>query len=236
MTPITDRFSRRHILAQLGIGFAVAGTGVTPALAADEDEGAHNVDDAKTFVQTLADQALGVLTQADVSPEHRKQVFNDLLMERFNMPFLAAFALGVYGPRPGSEGSPGRTPTEEQFEEYKGLFNTFVLEKYSSMLGAYSGQRFKVSDARERGRRDFLVLSKVVNRDGSNVNVIWHVRDYDGELKIIDVRVENISMVVSQREEFGSIIRRGGFSGLLEQLRRHNDSRSQDPVQASTAG
>jgi phospholipid transport system substrate-binding protein len=40
----------------------------------------------------------------------------------------------------------------------------------------------------------------------------------DDEYKIIDVMVEGISMAVSQRQEFGSVLKRNGVERLLQIL------------------
>ena len=56
---------------------------------------------------------------------------------------------------------------------------------------------------------------------GAPARVDWRVRGAPGAYKIIDVVVEGISMVVTQRSEFASVIRRGGgrLDSLTTQLR-----------------
>jgi phospholipid transport system substrate-binding protein len=46
----------------------------------------------------------------------------------------------------------------------------------------------------------------------------WRVRLIDGKHKIIDVMVEGISMAVSQRQEFASVLKRNGVERLLQIL------------------
>ncbi len=210
-------FSRRAVMTALALGLIAA---VAPAAQANSERPDPN--EARRFIQSMTEQAVAVLARTDIDPDEQRRLFSDLLEDRFNLPFLAGLSLGPYRPVRNRDGVPGKTPTEGQYETYLSLFGDFVLSKYSSLLGSYSGESVEVLAARERGRRDMVVQSRVVSPDGSAVAVTWQVRSYDGKLKIIDIQVANVSMVVSQREEFGSVIRRGGFDALLDLLRRHN--------------
>ncbi len=192
-------------LLLLGLGAAL-----TPAqVRADEDDDRPDLEEARGFIKTLADRAIGVLQEEDTSRAERLRVFEELLTKGFDLPFLARLALGRYR----------RSATEEQLAEYDRLFAKFVLNKYSSVLGSYSGERLVVTAARATGRRDVYVTTEIA-RGSEGARVDWRVRKYDdGGLKVIDVVVENISMVISQREEFASVINREGFDGLLRRLR-----------------
>jgi phospholipid transport system substrate-binding protein len=50
------------------------------------------------------------------------------------------------------------------------------------------------------------------------VAVDWRLRDNDGKLAIIDLAVDQVSLLVTQRSEFASVIERGSIDDLLAQL------------------
>jgi len=54
------------------------------------------------------------------------------------------------------------------------------------------------------------------------VKVDWRVRNSNGTLQIIDVVIEGVSMSLTQRSDFSSVIQRGGgnVEALLEHLRK----------------
>ena len=58
--------------------------------------------------------------------------------------------------------------------------------------------------------------------------VDWRVRPRGDGLKVIDVAVEGVSMSVTQRSEFSSVIQRGGgqIESLLQTLRQRVGSAS----------
>ena len=93
--------------------------------------------------------------------------------------------------------------------------------RLGARLGQYSGEKFKVTGARADGDKGTIVDSNILRDPQPAVRVQWRVRQRDGHLKIVDVVVEGVSMAVTQRSEFASVIRkRGGqVSGLIEDLR-----------------
>ncbi|MGF1456196.1 MAG: phospholipid-binding protein MlaC [Alphaproteobacteria bacterium] len=189
---------------------------VAPApVRAQDNDNASNTDarpnetEARAFVKDLADRAIGILRRDGVTKAEQLRVFEDLLTQGFDLDFLARLALGRYR----------RQATPVQLEEYDRLFGKFILNKYSSVLGAYSGEQLVVTSTRAAGRRDIYVTTEIA-RGSDGARVDWRVRQYDDGLRIIDVVVENISMVISQREEFASVISREGFEGLLRRLRQ----------------
>ena len=53
------------------------------------------------------------------------------------------------------------------------------------------------------------------------VKIAWRLLQRDGDLKIVDVRVENLSMAITLRSEYTSMLQRNGgnVSALVSELR-----------------
>jgi phospholipid transport system substrate-binding protein len=49
------------------------------------------------------------------------------------------------------------------------------------------------------------------------------MRFNDGEWKVYDIVVEDISLVTTYQSQFGSTVRRNGIGGLIEELQRKNE-------------
>ncbi len=64
-----------------------------------------------------------------------------------------------------------------------------------------------------------MVVTKVRSQDTAPTRVAYRVRNLDGNYKIIDVLVEGVSLVTTQRSEFSSVVTRDGIDGLLAVLR-----------------
>jgi phospholipid transport system substrate-binding protein len=191
--------TRRNVLA----GFAlILGTLGAPALLAAADPAA--------VINELGNRALEVLGK-NATPAQRVARFHELFREDFDVPGIARFVLGRYW----------KTATPEQQEEFVKLFEDYIAIVYSNQLAAYSGERLRVTGSRTSAE-EAVVASEIIRPTGAPpVKVDWHLTDRNGAYKISDVAVDGISMAVTQRSEFASVIQRNGgqVAGLIAQLR-----------------
>ena len=72
-----------------------------------------------------------------------------------------------------------------------------------------------------------VVSSEIVRPNGAPpAKVDWLLTQHDGAYKISDVIVEGVSMAVTQRSEFASVIQRHGgqVQGLITALRQKTEA------------
>lgn len=165
---------------------------------------------AETFVEGMAERAVAFLADESITTAQQKEEFRKLLNTSFDMNKIARFALGRYW----------RTASKDQQDEYLDLFKAMVLNVYSSRFRDYGGQTFDVTNSRSEGEKD-VIVSSVIKGGNQNVNVDWRVRYNRGSYKVIDVIIAGVSMGLTQRSDFSSVIQRGGgdVSVLIVHLR-----------------
>lgn len=200
--------SRRRFIGGLFAGFiALIGFAGTSDARAAEDAG--------TFIMRMADKAVGALSNPDLSNQDRAERFRTLLREGMDISDVARRALGPYV----------RRATDEELNEFESLLEENIVRKYAILFKNYTGQKVELVDTKE-GRRGTQNVTVLIHRnDGAPpVNVRWVVHEIDGSLKVIDIIVERVSMVTTQKEEFVSVIRRNGgqIDALLQELRERN--------------
>ena len=192
---------RRAFLTATLILAAGAFAPATPAAAAA---------DPAALISQLGNRALEVLGQGS-TPSQRVARFRELLREDFDVPGIARFVLGRYW----------NIATEQQRAEYVKLFEDYVALAYSTRLAEYTGETFKVTGSRPEG--DGAIVSSQIVRPGgaAPVKVDWRLTGRNGVYKISDVSVDGISMAVTQRSEFASVIQHNGgqVQGLIAMLR-----------------
>lgn len=181
----------------------------TPLSEARADETAMDQQLVEHFVQSLADKALTTLQLETISADERRSQFRIILEDGFHLETISLLALGKYR----------RTASADEIEEYQTYFYEFILAKYSELLGTYSGETFVTTGSR-RHKRDVLVDAKIVGTSGPPIKTEWRVRNFDGDMQVIDIKVEGVSMVLSQREEFYSILAQGGMPALIGRLKQ----------------
>ena len=166
--------------------------------------------EATELIEQLGTETLGLLTDKEMARDEQQREVRRLLKKGFAVNTISRFVLGRYW----------RVSTETQQTEYQTLFVEYVIDYLVANLGRYSGQTFQVVGERTDGPRGAIVESRVNSPDGAPVTVHWRVRGTSNGPKIVDVVVEGVSLALTQRAEFASVIQRKGGSvdGLIEEL------------------
>ena len=166
--------------------------------------------DASAFINRLGTEAIAVLGP-QVPPAQRVARFRQLFHNDFDVPGIGRFVLGRYW----------RLATPQEQREFLGLFQEYIVRAYSVRLGQYGGEPFRVTGARPNGP-ETVVSSEILRPNGSRIEVDWYLIGGPGGYKITDVYVGGVSMKVTQRDEFASVIQRNGgqVGALIAQLRQ----------------
>jgi len=179
---------------------------VRPALADATDPASH-------FIADLGSRAIGILSDKSLATDDRRQQFHVIFVDHFDVPAIGRFVLGRYG----------RGTTPEQMDAYQQVFQDYVVSTYNTRLTSYAGQTLDVvgSTPGEEGR---TVVKSRINQPAAGtppIQVDWIVTGSEGSYKIIDVVIGGVSMALTQRSEFGSVIQSGGgtVDALISRLR-----------------
>jgi len=166
-------------------------------------------EDPRTFITALGERVIQVLAPS-VSPTQRLDRFRELFSTDFDVLGIGRFVLGRYW----------RTATAQEQQEFLNLFQEFVVRAYTSRLGSFGGEPFRVTGVHPNGA-ETVVSSEIVLASGP-IGLDWYLVDNGGQYKISDVYIAGISMKVTQRDEFAAVIQRSGglLEGLLSQLRQ----------------
>lgn len=120
-----------------------------------------------------------------------------------------------------------REPEEQK--EFLKLFEDYVVYVYTARLSDFEGEQFKINSAHPD--QDTVIVSTDVVTPGAPqpLKVDWRLVNDDGAYKITDVIVDGVSMLVTQRSEFASVIQRHGgqVQGLLDLMREKTASAAQ---------
>jgi phospholipid transport system substrate-binding protein len=203
-TPPGRRFDRRRLLlALLAAGLLPLGWHVTRA--------APSVEDARTLIEQVSAKVLAILSDQALSDRQKFDALVALLEGPIDLDLVARLILGRHW----------RTADDAQRQEYLELFREYALANLASKLHLYRGQSFEVTGAKVVSDQDALVSSRILSNGEPPLQVDWRLRQRDGGAPVtIDLIVEGVSLIVTLRSEFGSVIERQGFAGLLVELRQ----------------
>jgi phospholipid transport system substrate-binding protein len=200
--------ARRLLLAAL-----LLATGAGPGMAAAPSDGTNTP--AVAFMNKLWSRAIDVLNNKTPVAARQAQ-FRELFHNDFDCPGIARFVLGRYW----------RSASPEEQKEFLKLFEDYVVFVYTTRLSDFGGEQFKVSGSRRD--QDAVIVSTDVISPGAPqpLKIDWRLVNDDGAFKIADVIVEGVSMMVTQRSEFASVIQRHGgqVQNLLNLMREKTAS------------
>jgi len=206
MPSLTRRAASLLVFAALAAGLVIASPSSSSANPAEE---------AKDYVQKLADETISILSKDGQTPSEREAAFRELFTENLDIPRVAGFALGQYA----------RLPSPEEKKEYLQLIEEFIVKVYANRLSAYTDQTFHVNGSVEKGSKgkEVIVESKIEFASGREPVPVdwWLLRQDGGGFKVFDVKVLGVWMAQEQRDTFISVIRNNGgkFEALLKHLR-----------------
>ncbi|HEV2676657.1 MAG TPA: ABC transporter substrate-binding protein [Aliidongia sp.] len=182
----------KYLSRYLALGAALLiAVSATPARAADEPG---------AFIQGLGDQAIQILQNKQLGQKERQAAFNKLFTEGFDVPEIGKFVLGRYWNV--------ASPTQQQ--EYLKLFGTYVVAVYANRFSQYSGEKFTVAGSQTTPDGASVASQIIRPNGGPPINIVWKISKQGAAYKIRDVVAENLSMAVTQRAEFSSVVERGG--------------------------
>jgi phospholipid transport system substrate-binding protein len=189
---------------------ALVGTGLPVAsrpVAAEQSSAAELIQRTATQVLDL------VMTKAGPA---REAGILQVLETNFDLNYMARSSLGRHW----------NQATPEQRERFLKVVASAEAHAYARRFGQYGGQRLTVDRSAPMPRGDdvSIVNSKLTQTDAEPIAIQWEVRTDGQRVRIVDVRIEGVSMVVTRRAEYNSFIQAHG--GQVEPLINELEART----------
>lgn len=168
---------------------------------------ADDAAEAEGFVRTLSDTVIQQLTDPSLGGEEQERRFRAIIKDAVAFDTISRWVLGRHW----------RSADEAQQARFRALFEDLMVVTYAHRFQDYGGEKLNITATRPIETDQWLVQS-LIGRPGGDkdLRVDWRVRRSDGNLRIIDIMVEGLSMAQTQRSEFGSVLKNNG--GNLDSL------------------
>ena len=173
---------------------------------------ASKTDNAVSLVNELLDEVSNI-QKTEISIEQRRTDFLKLIYAYFDINIIAKASTGPYW----------RAATSDEKEHYTKLISELIADVTSSQLGEIDNFSYDFQSSIPKGDKMVMVSGNLLvpNQSIPKISVKWRVSTPDSDIaKIIDVEFENISMLVTQKQENVAIIRKnaGSFPALIEAI------------------
>lgn len=195
------RFTGMMAAAMLSLGMAAPAVSAAPAAP----------DEARVFVDQVGGKALHTLQDSSLNDGQKRAQLNALFAQAVDIPYVAKFVLGRYW----------RTATPQQQQDYLAAYEPFLIKNYVSRVARYSGQTYKLTESKPT--EDGAVVGMILQTpDGTtpDVTVNYRLVKTPAGFKVIDIVVEGVSLLNTQRSEFASVVARNDLDYLIDRLRK----------------
>ena len=117
-------------------------------------------------------------------------------------------------------GADARSASKKQLSEFGDVFVAYIARKYGSYFKEFIGGEIIVLGSRAV-KKYFEVKTTTKLRGQEPMEVLFHVSDRSGSLLLFNLYVEGVSMLLSERNEIGSMLdkRRGDLDKLIADMR-----------------
>jgi phospholipid transport system substrate-binding protein len=163
-------------------------------------------------VRQTVEKLLAVLNDPQLKGERqtnaRREKLRQVIYQRFDFTEMAKRSLGSHW----------RRLTAEQQKEFVKLFTRLLEDAYLDKIESYNGE--KVRYLKEREDENYAeVDTKIVSGKGQEFLVNYRLHNVNGDWKVYDVIIEDISLVNNYRSQFNRVLAKSSFQELLERMK-----------------
>ena len=173
-------------------------------------------DEASDWLRKQIDIILDAHKNTSMSKAEKFNLIEDSINNNFAGAGIAKFVAG----------NAWSSASKETKKEYIQLFKKHLALNISSILQGYSNQKYELINVKYDEKNKVSMINMEIYHDTGNLLVTWRVKKSKDRYFVIDLIVADISLVVTKRSEFNSMLKKvdGKLSELNNILRSQNES------------
>ena len=175
-----------------------------------------NLERGEAIVQQMISEAQRhAIDTINLKPKERSSKIELLIKKYINLNFMAKATTGSFW----------KKASDSQKEFYKNALLKQIVLSIEEHLNTLVNLKYKPSTSEKRGKKLVYVrgLIEDPNKQKPDVNLLWKLAaNKTGSFLILDLEIEGISLVSSQKAEAMSILRKnkGDFNLLLKNMNK----------------
>ena len=171
-------------------------------------------DEVSNWLKKEIDTILDAYKNPSLSNYKRFELIEETINNNFAGTGIAKFVAG----------KSWLNASKETKKEYIILFKKHLALNIASMMQAYSDQEYELTNSKYDSKNKVsLIDMKIINETG-NLLVTWRVKKSKNRNYVIDLIVADISLVVTKRSEFNSMLKTINYN--LKELNKKLDEQN----------
>ena len=159
-------------------------------------------DETSKWLKNEIDKILISYQSNDLPNENRFLMIEQTINNNFAGTGIAKFVVG----------KAWADASKEVKKEYVKNFKRHLALNIASMMQGYSNQRYELSKSKIDKKNNIILIDMEIFSDTGSVVVTWRVKESKGRYFVIDLIVADISLVVTKRSEFNSMLKNVNYS------------------------
>lgn len=176
-----------------------------------QDRAVDDTEGAILFIEQLATDTQNAWSDSTLNKAERDAAFREIFQRATDVSLLGRLMLGRHY----------RTATPDQRKRYIDTMRRYILAEFAKRMSQIGFQGLEVTGTTPApGKRGQLFVRTRIERDeGSPILADWRVRKTkDGRFEIVNLEIEGINLVITNRELFSARVKAVGLDGLIEEL------------------
>lgn len=168
-------------------------------------------NDYENYVRSLGDKVLAIIQDKSASDAKKEEQLKTIFIDVVGVEWMGKFSMGKYY----------RQASDAQKKKYMQLYERFLVASYIPRFKEYAGEAFNITGSTDTGNGDMIVHTLLTgNPDKPQVKVDYRLRKLGSgdKIQVIDVIGEGVSLITTQRSDFGGMISREGLDAFINAL------------------
>jgi ABC-type transporter MlaC component len=154
-------------------------------------------DEAKDWLKVEIDKIIYAYQNNDLPSENRFLMIEQTINNNFAGSGIAKFVAG----------KSWNGASKDTKLEYVKLFKRHLALNIASMMQGYSNQNYELTNSNYDEKNKVSLIDMEVYSDTGSIQVTWRVKKSKDRYFVIDLLVADISLVVTKRSEFNSMLK-----------------------------
>ena len=181
-----------------------------------------NANEAKNWLNKEIDIIISAYQNNSLPNENKFLMVENTINNNFAGTGIAKFVAG----------KSWNSASKEVKIEYIKLFKRHLALNISSMMQGYSDQKYQLTNSSYDEKNKVTLIDMEIFSDTGSIQVTWRVKKSKDRFFVIDLLVADISLVVTKRSEFNSMLKNVDYnlSEFNKILLSQNDSSYQKVI------
>ncbi|AIL64986.1 putative phospholipid-binding protein mlaC precursor [Rickettsiales bacterium Ac37b] len=167
----------------------------------------------RDFVNNIGNKTLAIIQNTHSTPKEKEEVLKQLFINTVDITWMGDFVLGKYL----------RSLDDKQLTEYRTLYKQYLINSYVPKFKQYTQESFKITNVNKRNDNEYIVYTVISRPNGQSIAVNYMIRGNNNQFMVFDIIAEGVSLIVTTKSDFSSIITNGNnqIEALFAQLKNN---------------